>query len=140
MIKSKMRLIRTQSDALDVWIVKNYESQIQCEFDDGLSIDQVKINVFTIRPDDCDDFLVRFSSDTEIIFTGINLEYFCGGVCIFNDGSFFDGFEKQFTELYAYETSIIRAHMYCAYISGLNDDILFCIRNIILNEYNSNCS
>lgn len=104
-----------------------------------IPINQVKIGVFTIRPDDCDDFLVRFSSDTEIIFTGINLEYFCGGVCIFNDGSFFDGFERQFTELYAHETNIIRAHMYCAHIENLNDDILFYIRNIILNDYTVDC-
>lgn len=133
MDKSKMRLIRTRSDALDRWIVKNYESQIQCEFDNGPTINQVKINVFKIK-DDLDDFLVRFSSRDEIIFTGINLEYFCGGVCVFNDGGFFDGFEKQFVELHAHETSIIRAHMYCAYIENLNDDILFYIRNMILME------
>jgi hypothetical protein len=150
MIKSKMRLIRTQSNTLDRWIASNYESHIKNEFDDGRPIDQVKVNVFKIRDDREDliaqpckgkhpqeDFLVRFSSDSEIVFTGINLEYFCGGVCIF-DGSFFDGFEKQFTELYTHEMSIIHAHMYCAHIGNLNDDILFYIRNIILSEYNCN--
>jgi hypothetical protein len=140
MNKSKICLIRTQSDALDMWIISNYESNIRNEFDDGPTIDKVKINVFTICPFDKhpqEDFLVRFSSRGEIIFTGINLDYFYGGVCIF-DGDLYTEFENQFVELYTHETRIIRAHMYCAYIEKLNDDILFYIRNIILSEYNCN--